>query len=340
MAPRLSLRATASGTASLPAAGDSGQAVLPPDLVQGPTQLAVVELAPPEDSLAQAPLVFAAATGATAGWRRAALFRYRAETDVAEPMGATAPRAVLGAALTALAEGLPWTFDARCAVEIELDHPSDSLIGAADDELMRGANLCALGDELLQFGQAELIAPGRYRLSRLVRGWHGTEWAMAGHATGERFVLLDAARLKAIATTPGDIGQLMAMRASGSGDMAPAEAALLVDGRAILPPAPVRLVLREAGGDLHLGWTRRSRLGWLWRDLADAPLAEEREAYSVGVTAGGATLREAETAGPAWIYGAAQRADDLAAASGEPITLLVRQIGTFGPSRPLGRTLP
>jgi len=338
MAPRLSLRGAAS-TASLPATGDSGQPVLPPDLVQGATRLALVELPPPEDSLAQAPLVFAAATGATVGWRRAALFRYRAETGVAEPAGSTAPRAVLGTALTTLAPGFPWTFDALSTVDIALDHPSDSLIGAADDELMRGANLCALGDELLQFGDSTLIGPGQVRLSRLVRGWHGTEWAMERHITGDRFVLLEPSRLRSLATTPGDVGQMTEMRASGSGDTVPAEAALSIDGRAILPPSPVQGVMHEAGGDLHLAWTRRSRLGWLWRDLADAPLAEEREAYTIAVTAGGVILRDAETLSANWIYAAADRADDLAAAGSEPIMLLVRQIGTFGPSRPLAFAL-
>lgn len=334
MAPRLSLRAVASG-APATAPGDSGQPLLPADLVQGPTHLALVELPAPDDRLADTPLVFAAATGTDAGWRRAALFRFHAGTEIAEPAGGTAPQAVLGVAATVLGDGLPWRFDLRCSVEILLDHPGDVLADASDDELIRGANLCALGDELLQFGRAEMLAPGHYRLSRLVRGWHGTEWAMAGHLAAERFVLIDAARLRGLETTTADVGQWLEMRASGLGDESPVEAALLVDGRAIMPPSPVRPVLREGAGDLEIDWTRRSRLGWLWRDLADAPLAEEREAYRVTVKAGGATLREMETGAPAWTYLAGDRADDLAAAGAEPLRIEIRQLGTFGPSRPL-----
>src|SRR5690606_8866530 len=143
---------------------------------------------------------------------------------------------VLGIALDALGEGQPWRIDGRATVEVQLDNATDSLIDADDGELAGGANLCALGAELLQYGKASLVAPGRYRLSRLVRGWRGTEWAMAGHSAGERFVLLDAERLAAIATTAGDIGRLLMMRASGAGDLVPAEADWLVDGRAVLPP--------------------------------------------------------------------------------------------------------
>lgn len=338
MAARLSLRAIASGTAAT-APGDSGLALLPTDLVQGPTRLAIVELAGLDDRLAEVPLVFAAATGTDAGWRRAALFRYHAGTEIAEPAGGTAPPAVLGVATTALGDGQPWRFDLRRSVEILLDHPGDVLADADDEELLRGANLCALGSELMQFGRAEMLAPGRYRLSRLVRGWRGTEWATASHEAGERFVLIEAARLRQVATTAADAGQLLEMRASGLGDATPVEAALLVEGRAIMPPAPAHPMSRDVAGDLEIGWTRRSRLGWAWRDLADAPLAEEREAYRVTVIAGSAVLRETETAAPAWTYVAADSASDLAEAGAEPRRVEIRQLGTFGPSRPLVLTI-
>jgi hypothetical protein len=238
-------------------------------------------------------------------------------------------------ASTVLAEGRPWTFDDRNSVDVVLDHPGDLLTDAGDEALIRGANLCALGRELLQFGRAELLAPGHYRLSRFVRGWRGTEWAMAGHAPDERFVLIDPARLRQIATTAADAGQVIEMRASGLGDASPAEAALAVDGRAILPPSPVHPFTLESAGDLHVGWTRRSRLGWLWRHLADAPLAEEREVYRVTIMAGSAMLRETETGAPSWIYPAADRTADLVATDGEPLRIEIRQLGTFGPSHPL-----
>lgn len=335
MAPRINLRGIASYAALTPTAADAGQPVLPPDLVQGATSLVLLELPPPGDRMADAPIVAAAATGATAAWRRAALLRYDAITETAEPAGSTAPRAVIGTALTALADGAAWTIDMNGTVDVMLDNAADSLLGASDGELVRDANLCALGQEILQFGRAEPLGAGRYRLSRLIRGWHGTEWAIAGHAAGERFVLIDPERLALLAATCSDIGRPYEMRAIGAGDDVPAEAALFIDGRAVLPPSPVHPVVRQDGEDLILGWTRRSRLGWHWRDGADVPLTEEREAYRLTISAGASVLRQVETTAPMWTYPAAERAADGAAAGSASLTVAVAQLGTFGGSRPL-----
>jgi hypothetical protein len=81
-------------------------------------------------------------------------------------------------------------------------------------------------------------------------------------------------------------------------------------------------------------WTRRSRLGWLWRD-GDVPLGEEREAYRIAVRAGAMVLREAEVATSDWTYAAADHASDLSGAGAAPLSLEIRQIGTHGVSRPL-----
>lgn len=336
MAPRLSLRARQSDGNAPPATGDAGQPLRQPDLVQGPTSLAAVELVPVDDTLATAPLVYAAATGADAGWRRAALFRYRADAASAEPIGPTAPRAVIGTTTTILGDGAAWTFDLRNSVDIQLDNAADALIEADDDELLGGANLCAIGSELLQFGRAAALGEGAYRLSRLIRGWRGTEWASGGHDAAERFVLIDLNRLARIATGAADMGALLDLRASGAGDADPVQALLTLDGRAMLPPSPVQCVAnRTADGDLALRWTRRSRLGWQWRDLVDVPLAEERENYQLTVMAGAATLRAVSLEAPAWTYMAADMTSDLATAGGVPLVIAIRQIGTHGPSRPL-----
>ena len=53
-----------------------------------------------------------------------------------------------------------------------------------------GGNAALLGDEIIQFQTAELLAPFSYRLSNLLRGRLGTEYRMGSHATHERFVLL------------------------------------------------------------------------------------------------------------------------------------------------------
>lgn len=322
-------------------ASDSGAPVRQADAVQGPTSLAIVELPADGDALATAPLVHAAATGADAGWRRAALFRYRPDPDGVEPIGRTAPRAVLGTTVDVLPDGPPWRIDRRGSLEVVLDTEGDALTSRDDGMLLQGANLCLVGEEVLQFGIAEPLGPKRYRLSHFIRGWHGTEWATGGHAAGERFVLIDPARLAPVALSSADIGQRLVARAIGSGDLVPAEAARPIDGRAMLPLSPVhgRIVRREGEG-LAASWIRRSRIGWGWADGNDAPLGEEREAYAVRVVAEGVVLRTWEIAGPSLLYPVADHVADTFTAGPSPLRLEIRQIGTMGLGRPLVLALP
>ncbi|BAK67985.1 hypothetical protein SLG_33100 [Sphingobium sp. SYK-6] len=336
MAVRLTLRAVRAGARPDASAGDPGGMVREPDLAQGPTSLAIVEWPPDGATLATAPQVCVAATGADAGWRRAALFRTLTDPPGDEPIGRTAPRAVIGTALTALPAGVPWRIDRHSHIEVELDNAADALTSIDDDALISGGNPCQIGQELLLFGEAEPLAPRRYRLSRLIRGWRGTEWAAVNHEAGERFLLLDPARLAAVALTSADAGRLLTLKAIGSGDLTPAVSHRAIEGSAMLPLSPVHGRVRPAGGgDLAIGWIRRSRLGWLWSDHADSPLGEETEAYLVRVTAGGIVLREWETATTATLYGAAQRSADLLAADGHPLRMEIRQRGMWGLSRPL-----
>ena len=336
MAVRLSLRAFEAGTRALGASGESGVVVSQPDRVQGATSLALIELPGDGASVAVAPLVYAAATGADAGWRRAALFRYRPELESAEALGVTAARAVLGIADTVLADGAAWRMDLRSSVEVVLDHAGDALVSLADDLLIDGANLCQIGDELLQFGQAEPVGAGRYRLSRLIRGRLGTEWACAAHGAGERFALIDAARLLPLSVAPADVGTTFTLRAVGSGDAVPAEVTHMIHGRAMMPPSPVHgRIERSGAGDRTISWVRRSRLGWGWADMADVPLGEEREGYAISILADGSVLRAWESAVPLTTYVAEALADDLAAAGAHPLNIEIRQSGTWGLSPPL-----
>ena len=336
MAVRLSLRAFMSGTRAISASGESGEPIRQPDLVQGPTSLAIVEMPGDGVSAASVPLIMAAACGSSAGWRRAALFRYDPALELAEPIGSTAPRAVIGRTIGLLAQGEPWRLDLRSSIEVMLDDPSDVLTGVADDLLPGGANLCQIGEELLQFGRADAVAPGHYRLSRLVRGRLGTEWAAATHAPDERFVLLEQDRLAPVPADADAVGTTLILRAIGSGDTMPAQDSRLIDGRAMMPLAPVHgRITRLPGGDLEITWVRRSRLGWGWIDGCDAPLGEEREAYVVNVVIAGRVLRRWELTEPVAIYAAGDIAADLATAAPGLPHIEIRQTGSWGASRPL-----
>src|SRR3546814_9719731 len=89
-----------------------------------------------------------------------------------------------------------------------------------------------------------------YRLSHLLRGRRGTEWAMAAHDIGEPFMLIEADSLTPVPNEYVRTGDKLTMLALGIGDVEPTAANIDVTGNALKPIAPVhfRMVSDGAGG--------------------------------------------------------------------------------------------
>jgi hypothetical protein len=316
------------------AGASPGRSTSDPDEVHGATVLALLDL-PPLDALpAGSPRIWVAAAGAAPGWRRASLSISLDAGASWTGIGTTAQPAIIGAATGILASGSAAQFDRVSSVEVELAHEEMWLESRDDRALVGGANCAMLGDELIQFGQAEPSGPGRFMLSRLLRGRRGTEWAMGSHVAGERFVLLDAATLLPVELGREAIGGPVRIMASGVGDAAPVEASLDFAGRALRPPAPVHLRCERLGdGTIRIGWTRRSRVGWAWLDGADAPIGEEGERYRLSLAPSVGAGRTVEVATPGYDYGPAEQAADGSAGAGV-LTVSVAQLGSVAPSSP------
>lgn len=305
-----------------------GRPVSQPDLPHGPTILRLHDL-PLGDGTGGKLWLIALAAGEEPGWRRAALSASFDGGASWQPAGATAAPAVLGIAVDALAPGGSALLDSGSSVEVEL--AGDGwLEGRDDDALAAGANLALLGDELIQFGAAEPLGPGHFRLSRLLRGRRGTEWAAPLHETGEGFAMIDPDALATIEAPA--LGGEARVLANGVGDEPEGIlASIPVEGAALRPPSPVHLnAVASPSGDIQLSWVRRSRQGWAWSEGGDAPLGEEREAYRVNISGPGFE-RIIETGAPSCLYSAAEQAADGAA---PPFSVSVVQAGTFAPSRP------
>jgi hypothetical protein len=313
------------------APAEPGRPVGQIDLPHGPTTLVVLDSPLLTEGAPARPQLILLAAGAEPGWRRADLLASWDAGASWEPAGSTAPAAVIGAVFEPPATGGSGVLDLRSSLEVELLSESMWLESRTDAALAGGANLAAVGNELIQFGSAVPLGDRRFRLSRLLRGRRGTEWAASGHAAGESFALLDAATMTILEAPLAAVGAEARMLASGVGDTGADPAAVTVTGEAMRPPAPVHLrVLRQPNGDVAVGWVRRSRSGWVWLDGSDAPLGEAREAYRLTLAAAGST-RTVEVAEPGFLYTAAQQASDGAAA---PMVIEVVQLGDAGASRP------
>ncbi|HEX7856711.1 MAG TPA: phage tail protein [Sphingobium sp.] len=330
MAVRLGLVGVSGQAARVPDAADGGSGVREPDRMIGPTHVTLVEVPQLSDTPVSEPQLYVAASGGSAAWRGAAIL-LRDGAGSYTPTGSIRRPAVMGVTLSRLATGSSGLFDMVSAVEVQL-HDGDAVLSPVTDvALIGGANACLVGEELLQFGHVSQSGPSRYRLSRLLRGRRGTEHHMGGHRAGEGFLLLDADRLLPMASGRAVTGGVVALVAQGVGDATPAEAERVVDGRAMLPLSPVKLsAADDADGGLTVRWTRRSRLGWAWLDGTDAPLGEEGEAYGVEIRAGDKLIRSGDAFAPLWRYAPELLAADRDVAGGVPLSLSVRQRGTFG----------
>jgi hypothetical protein len=226
-----------------------------------------------------------------------------------------------------------------------------SLGSVPDLALFAGGNALAVEAapgvwEVLQAGVAELIAPGRYRLTRLLRGQRGTEGAIGSPApAGARIVVLDEALVSlpiAEATLGLEANWRFGPATKPVADRSYRQLAFTPDGVGLRPFSvghvgqPWRTA-REPG-DLVIAWTRRSRAlaadSWT---AAEAPLAEESEAYEVEVLDGGVVLRTLAATTNSATYTAAHQLADLGALLGPGDTLPIR---IFQLSALVGRGAP
>lgn len=334
MGVRLRLRQVGGAGVSAPPA-DPGSPVAQADNLHGPTSLIVADLPMPGDQLLTAPLVVAAAAGSQAGWRLAELFAVDATTSGLTSIGGTAPSAIMGTLLSLpSATASAALFDLSSAVDVQLLNSAMTLANADDAALLHGANQALIGGEVIQFGIASQTSPTTWRLSRLLRGRRGTEWAVAGHNMSEPFLLLDQTSLLAVPSTYAVMGSTVTLDAIGIGDTSPAQASALVAGQAILPLSPVQVQAVASGGGWQFSWVRRSRLGWQWIDGADAPLGEEQESYRITLLRSGSVYRTATVPTPQWTYDAASIATDHGLGISGAVVAEICQIGNFGAGRP------
>lgn len=306
---------------------DSGRGFVDASLPNGPTTLELLDLPPLPGALPVMPRLWIAAAGPLPGWRNADIEISSDDGESYQWLGTVSAASVMGAADTVLGAGSALLWDMRGSVDVSLLNAAMWLDSRAPAAVLAGANLALLGDELIQFSDATPIAPGRFRLSGLLRGRRGTEAEIGRHVEGERFVLIDPTRLLGLDPPVDALGRTLLLRASHRSGAPLTQWEITPTGRALQPLAPVHLQLQAASGGLAARWVRRSRAGFGWADGADAPLAEDIERYQIELWHAGQKRRTAESLVPSWDYTASARAaDDLTGPA--LVELRVRQMST------------
>jgi Putative phage tail protein len=281
---------------------------------------------------------YVAGNGPSTGWPGAVVYRSRDGGVNYEPFGDLIEGAVIGVTSGALGNASPHYWDETSTVTITLLDTRDTLESVTELQVLNGANACVIGDEVLQFRTATLIGLAQYQLSGLLRGRKGTEDKIAGHAAGDRFILLTAPGVYRPVLEVGEVGIARSYKASSVGTLlsdAP-PFSFTHSGRYAKPYAAAHLAgTRNGGGDLAMTWIRRTRLDAPWADGIDAPLGETTEAYEVDIlTAGGVLKRTLTSATQTATYTAADQVTDFGGAQSS-IRVKVYQISSRA-----GRGLP
>lgn len=199
--------------------------------------------------------------------------------------------------------------------EIELVLPAGGSLESSTEALVladQSVNLAVLGDELVQFIDADEISTNRWVLTGLVRGARGTEYAIDTHDGSERFVLVSSAVRKHIMGA-GEIGDTDYYKFSTLGDNLDSTetTALEFQANAHRPLSPAHVQLqREPGGDWAISWVRRTRIGGGTINGQDVPLGEVSELYRVKIMDGADVVETYETTDPDLTYTAAQQTAD------------------------------
>lgn len=278
-------------TGGLAATADPGRVNPPTDQINGPTGLIACELPWDGQATTPVPQILVLTSSSAPGWAGASLYLDRGDggLDPIGPSGRT--RAIIGTALSALDPATPLLFDRHSIVTVRLIG-NDLLLGNATmRQLALGANRALLGNEIIQFAEAERLAGGDWRLSGLWRGRGGTEGAIDSHQSGESFALLDGTGSFLAGDTIG-IGPDSVIAAIGLADAAPVIGPIRLRGIARRPLSPVHgQWSRAMDGTPLLTWTRRARGGWAWTDGLDLPLGEQSETYEITFGNNASTLQ-------------------------------------------------
>ncbi len=227
-------------------------------------------------------------------------------------------RGTLGALAAPMPTGPNAVWDKGGVVEVNL--LAGHLSSAETMAVLSGCNRLAIqadgGDwEIVGFAQANLVSPGRYRLTRLLRGLDGTQVSTA--AIGNSVIVIDA-RATTLPVEPSWLGETRDFRVyAGAADIEGVPMTVATAEKPALPLAPVHLrAVRTSGGDIGLRWVRRSRAdgdGW---GAAESPLEHVPERYRLTIFDGSSVVRTIEVGAPAAVYASSEQLADFGAPPG------------------------
>jgi len=238
--------------------------------------------------------------------------------------------ATIGATNTLLNSGPVYFFDEGNTVTVTLIN--GTLSSHTKEEVYAGYNLAIIGNEIIQFRTATLIAEKVYVLSGLLRGCGGTDDQIGTHTVTDRFVLLIFSSLERmpIPTTDRNV-----IRNYKFGPYTKAITSNLYSdktftstGRSYRNWSVCQVKgVRDDTGELTISWVPRSRVGSTWSDYIDVTLTSP-EVYTVEIMSESTVVREVTvTAATTYVYTVANQTADFGSSPDE-VMIRIYQMDT------------
>lgn len=280
------------------------------------------------------------ATDPDAQWKGGNLYGSRDSVNYSVD-AVSSTESVMGSVSGTLADGPTTVWDTHTSIIVEL--LNGELESRTEDEVLAGFNFCLIGDEVLGYQTADLLSTGRYRISNLLRGRRGTEWATGTHSANERFVSLSSASVRVRTLSTGDIGTTWYSKGVAfSGNIASVTATTHVLQAVNLKPfSPVDVAgTRDGSNNLTVTWSRRTRAITRMFSSAPVPLQEDTESYTIEFLNGSnVVVRTVTATSPTTTYSAANQTSD-GLTPGDPVKVKIYQnSGTVGRGTPASATV-
>jgi hypothetical protein len=212
--------------------------------------------------------VYAAPHGfGRAGWPGAAIYMSEDGGLTYEQIGTASQEATLGIVETAVSSADYHVWDETTQITVKLN--SGTLLSKSELAVLNGDNWAMIGQEIIGFKNATLIADKTYRLTGLLRGRQGTEQYVGNHQANELFCLINSALIK-IDLADSDRGttkKFKVVTIGSSLDKADAEDVHIVSNNTRMWPV-YNPVIALSGQDWVISWRERVRFDNQIKDFA------------------------------------------------------------------------
>lgn len=262
------------------------------------------------------PGISVACTGVTSGWPGAVVYRSADAEQTWEAAAAFSGHGTIGYTRDPLAQNSGALIDVGSYLYVDL--LSGELESVTQDQMLAGANIALYGAdgrwEVIRFMSADLQPDGAYRLSGLIRGDKGTEWATGLHAEADLFVLANDPDNQFIGIPYDALGVVNYYRPVTTGQpiSSTESSELTYRGTNLRPLSPTCPIgLRNTSGDLSVSFSRRSRFSSAWFVTGiSAIVGEASESYAIDIMSGANVKRTITASSEAFQYLAAQQIAD------------------------------